>query len=129
MSIQVLMIDDEKKICGVVKKGLELVGDFKVEIASSGKEGLHLAKCLKPDVILLDIRMPDMDGLAVLKALKSNYPSLDIPVIMLSALVDDATKQTCAREYGEEYVEKPVVIQELKNRIESILRRLGRLAP
>lgn len=129
MSIQVLMIDDEKKICGIVKKGLELVGDFKVDIAHSGREGLLLVKRLKPDIILLDIRMPEMDGLAVLKALKSSYPSLDIPVIMLSALVDDATKQTCAHEYGEEYVEKPVVIQELKNRIEAILRRMGRLAP
>ena len=72
MSIQVLMIDDEKKICGIVKKGLELVGDFKVEIAHSGRDGLLLVKRLKPDIILLDIRMPEMDGLAVLKALKVN---------------------------------------------------------
>ncbi len=52
-----------------------------------------------------------------------------IPVIMLSALVDEATKQKCASEYVEEYIEKPVVIAELKDRIERVLRRFGRPAP
>jgi DNA-binding response OmpR family regulator len=122
--IQVLMIDDEPKICMIIKKGLELVGDFNVEVAHSGKDGLRKARRHRPDLILLDLCMPEMDGMTVLKELKSSYPSVDIPVIVLSALTDQPTKQACSYEYGEEYIEKPVDIHTLKDQIESILKRL-----
>lgn len=127
MPFKILMIDDEEKLCAVVKRGLEIMGDFEVTTANSGKEGLQTARRWAPDVILLDIRMPKMDGLEVLKTLKSKYPDSEIPVIMLSALVDESTKKECNYQYGEEYIEKPVDIAELKNRIEAVLRRTGRL--
>lgn len=127
MPFKILMIDDEEKLCAVVKRGLEIMGDFEVTFATSGKEGIQVARRWAPDVILLDIRMPKMDGIEVLKTLKSKYPVSEIPVIMLSALLDESTKKECNYQYGEEYIEKPVDIAELQKRIEALLRRTGRL--
>ncbi len=127
MTHRILMIDDEERLCEVVKRGLEILGDFEVNFSTSGKEGIQMAKRLAPDVILLDIRMPKMDGIEVLRTLKSKYPLSEIPVIMLSALLDESTKKECDYEYGEEYIEKPVDVAELKDRIEVVLRRIGRL--
>jgi len=108
MPIQVLLIDDEASLCQVLKRGLEAVGDYQVEVALSGSDGLRKARRHGPDVILLDINMPRMNGFEVLRALKSGYPSSHIPVIMLSCLTDENTKTECNYEYGEEYIEKPV---------------------
>lgn len=127
MSIKILLIDDEPQLCETLKKGLEFTGGFEVVVALSGKDGIQKAKRLNPDVIVLDICMPGMDGLAVLRTLKSKYPMSAIPVIMLSSLVDESTKKECNYEYGEEYIEKPVDILVLKSRIEAALHRMGRL--
>ena len=124
MPIQILLIDDEPRLCDVVKQGLEILGDFKVSIATSGKEGLGMAKRLKPDLILLDIRMPKMDGITVLKNLKRDPGTLEIPVVMLSAILSDLTKVECVSEYSEDYVEKPVDLTVLKTKIEEVLRRV-----
>ncbi len=129
MPIQILMIDDEPRLCAAVKQGLEMSGDFAVEYATSGKEGLLLARHNPPDLILLDIRMPKMDGIDVLRALKGKYPQSEIPVIVLSALMDEQTKRICDYEYGEDYIEKPVEIEELKARIETTLIRNGKRRP
>ena len=129
MKSRVLVIDDERSLCEVVKQGLELLGNCEVDFATSGKEGIQMAKRLAPDVILLDICMPKMNGFEVLKFLKSNYPLSDIPVIMLSALLDESTKKECNDQYGEEYIEKPFDLAELTKRIEAVLRRTGRWKP
>ena len=60
---RILIIDDEKDFCRLVKMNLELMGDFEVDIATNGKRGIFLAKKTKPDLVLLDILMPGMDGL------------------------------------------------------------------
>ncbi len=129
MKFKILLIDDEERLCQAVKQGLEIVGDFEVAFSTSGKEGIQMARRWEPDLILLDIRMPKMDGIEVLRALKGKYPLSDIPVVMLSALLDESTKKECNYQYGEEYIEKPVDILELKNRIETVLRRIGKLPP
>jgi YesN/AraC family two-component response regulator len=128
--VTVLVVDDQALVRAGFRAlvdsdpGLEVVGE-----AADGEDALAVAAETRPDVVLMDIRMPKMDGIEVLKALKTQYPLSGIPVIMLSALLDEATKKACNYEYGEEYIEKPVDIEELKNRIEAVLRRTGRLAP
>jgi CheY-like chemotaxis protein/VanZ family protein len=124
---RILIIDDEKSICDMVKKGLELMGDFEVSIETRGKGGIRAAKWLRPDLILLDICMPGMDGLEVLKRLKeNNKDTITIPVIMLTAVSDGSTKEECARLYDEMYIEKPVEIIVLKAKIDEVLiRRQG----
>ena len=88
-----------------------------------------MARRHKPDIIILDVHLPKMDGLEVLRALKSTFPISKIPVIMLSGLGDDATRMECNYEYSEEYIEKPVELAVLNERILAILQRYGRLPP
>ena len=129
MKFRVLLIDDEETLCEVIRRGLERTGLFEVGFATDGKTGLLMARKGNPDVILLDVRMPNMSGLEVLRELKSKYPLSEIPVVMLSGLLDEATKRECNYLYGEEYVEKPVSLAALQNRLEAVLRRIGKLAP
>ena len=129
MTNRVLLIDDEELFCEVVKQGLENTGWFEVGFATDGKTGLLMTRKGAPDVILLDIRMPKMNGIEVLRILKKDYSISNIPVIMLSGLLDDATKRECIYHYGEAYVEKPVSIAALRDQIEAVLRRVGKLPP
>lgn len=128
---RVLMIDDEESLCKMYKLGLEKTGPFEVGFATSGKTGIRMAQkgAPPPDVILLDVRMPNMNGIEVLKTLKKEYPLSEIPVIMLSGLLDESTKKECNYQYGEEYIEKPVELAQLRSRIEAVLRRVGKLQP
>lgn len=122
---KILIIDDEADFCKLVKRNLELIGDFEVVIAGDGKQGFNSAKKLKPDLILLDIMMPRMDGFKVLEKLKSDMNTLAIPVIMLTAKGDEASKVKAAQLYDEEYIIKPIEAPELKTQIEEVLRRSG----
>lgn len=82
---QILFIDDESNIRQIVKICLETLGRWNVSLAASGQEGLVQAVSEKPDAILLDVMMPDMDGLAVLQQLQANPITQPIPVIFLTA--------------------------------------------
>ena len=101
MKFRVLLIDDEESLCETLKYGLEKTGRFEVSFATDGKTGLLMARKGSPDVILLDVCMPDMSGLDVLRTLKAKYPLSEIPVIMFSGLQDEATKMECNYLYGE----------------------------
>jgi len=118
----ILIIDDEKDFCLLVKKNLELIGDFKVDVAFNGEEGIKKATNNQPDLILLDIIMPELDGFAVLAKLKENRKTLAIPVLMLSAKEDIESKLKAAELYDDAYIIKPVEASELKARIERVLK-------
>ncbi|MFO8053374.1 MAG: response regulator, partial [Candidatus Omnitrophota bacterium] len=77
----------------------------------------------KPDLIILDIIMPQVDGIEVLKKLKESKETLSIPVIMLSAKTDDETKLKAAALYDEYYITKPVQIDQLKSKIKEVFQR------
>ncbi len=81
----ILLIDDEETIQEVVQVGIEIEAGWQVAIASSGQEGINLAQNQQPDAILLDVMMPDMDGIATLSHLKANAKTRKIPVIFLTA--------------------------------------------
>jgi two-component system alkaline phosphatase synthesis response regulator PhoP len=120
---KILIIDDESEYCELVKQNLELRGDFHVITANSGKEGISTATREKPDLILLDILMPGMDGFEVLKRLKEAPKTASIPVIMLTALGTEAAKEKAIELCNEDYLVKPVSIAYLKATIEAVLTR------
>jgi len=124
---RVLIIDDEERICDVVKRGLEKMGEFQVSVAFNGKDGIEIARKWEPHLILLDIRMPGLDGMEVLKRLKENDKTMSIPVIMLTAVLDTSTKEECSKLYGELYLEKPVDLAVLKEKIEAVLKYRGKI--
>ena len=122
---KILIIDDEEDLTFFVKANLELSGKFEVLIANSGKEGIRMAKRYNPDLILLDIMMPGMDGFEVLKSLKKIDSTVAIPVVMLTAKDDDDSKIQAAGLYNEEYIVKPVRIDALKTKIEEVFKLRG----
>jgi DNA-binding response OmpR family regulator len=121
----ILIIDDEKEVCKLVKEGLEMMGSFEIIAAHNGKDGLRMAKKSKPDLVLLDIDMPSMNGFKVLQLLKEDLDTYPIPVVMLTGQSDDKSRIASARLYSEDYITKPFGIAELKDRIDTILVRLG----
>lgn len=89
---RILMIDDDETIQAVVRFGIKIAAGWDVLTAGSGAEGIQTAQLEQPDVILLDIMMHDMDGIATLKALQTHAETGQIPVILLTANAQTAKK-------------------------------------
>lgn len=119
---KILIIDDERDFCMITKMNLEVLGRFDVIIANKGEEGLRLAKKQRPDLIILDINMPGMNGLEVLAKIKKDEQILHLPVIMLSANEDDASKLNATKLYTDMYLTKPIEAKELIAKIDGILK-------
>ena len=94
MSKCVLIVDDEDDVRAIAKLGLEMGGGWTVLTASSGQEALRIAEEQQPDVILLDMMMPDMDGRMTLKCLKAHSTTQQIPVILVTAKVNSSSQGT-----------------------------------
>jgi DNA-binding response OmpR family regulator len=122
MAKKILIIDDEKEICELVKIYLENLGEFSVQTAYNGRDGLHKAMHAKPDLVLLDINIPLMNGYKVLESLKENEDTHHIPIIMLTGAGDDETIISVSRRYGDGYLTKPFDITELKDAVLSRTR-------
>ena len=90
---RILIIDDEETIQTVVQFGIKMAAGWEVFTASSGFEGIQTAQTEKPDVILLDVMMPDMDGITTFKELQSHSETEQIPVIILTAKAQTAEKR------------------------------------
>lgn len=95
-ALRILVIDDEDDIREVAQLCLEMVGGWEVLTAGSGSEGLTQAVAEQPDAILLDVMMPNMDGLATLRHLQANIVTQHIPVILLTAKVQSADQHRFA---------------------------------
>lgn len=119
---KILLIDDEEGFCSLVKLNLEKTKRFEVLTSTSGLEGIEIAKDKQPDLILLDIYMPDMEGSEVAEHLLEDATTKDIPIIFLTALVDKETVELGGGIIGKrEFIAKPVAPKELISRIEAIL--------
>jgi len=118
---KILIIDDEKDFCYFIKANLELFPGYEVIIATSGEKGLRISSKEKPDLILLDVMMPKMDGLEVLGKLKQDMKTMDIPVLMLTAKNEDESKMDAADLYSVDYLIKPVETNTLKSKIDEVL--------
>jgi len=121
MEKKILIIDDEEDFCYFVKKNLEAISNFEIITATKGKKGIQIARKKKPDLILLDIMMPGIDGLEVLKRLKKNENTQNIPVIMLTAKDEDESKIKALGSFCDDYIVKPVENVVLKGKIHKVL--------
>ena len=120
---KILIIDDEAYFAKLVKMNLELSGGFQVEIAMKGNEGIKLAAQLRPHLILLDLLMPDMNGLQVLGELRKDPKNTRIPIVMLSAKGDEATREESLSKGVDLFITKPISSEELKDKIIKILKK------
>ena len=117
---RILVIDDDSNVTSVLKRGLSYEG-FTVDVASSGPEGLSLARDHVPDLVILDLMLPGMDGFEILRRLRAADATL--PVLMLTAR-DAPTDQVRGLEQGaDDYVVKPFSFEVLAARVKALLRR------
>lgn len=118
---RILVIDDEDDIREVAEVSLGAVGGFEVLTAASGAEGIETARTERPDAILLDWMMPDMDGPATFEALRLDNGTRDIPVLMLTAKVQAADLQRLADLGVAGVLAKPFEPMELSDRVTETL--------
>jgi two-component system, OmpR family, alkaline phosphatase synthesis response regulator PhoP len=119
---KILVIDDEINIVELLKYNL-IASGYKVIYSLNGKVGLNLAIENKPDLILLDVMLPEMDGFDVCKEMKKNKETLNIPIIMLTAKGDEFDKILGLELGADDYITKPFSVRELLARIKVVLRR------
>ncbi len=126
MNFKVLVIDDERDVLDVVSYNL-LKDGYQVETAGNGVEGLQKAEDFLPDLILLDIMMPDMDGIEVCRRLREQDLFDNTLIAFLTARGEDYT-QVMALDYGgDDFIIKPIKPNVLKSRIRALLRRTRRI--
>jgi two-component system phosphate regulon response regulator PhoB len=125
---QILVVDDEEDILELVRYHLEREGFF-VTCAISGEEALDLARSATPDLLVLDLMLPGIDGLEVARLLKTDPVSRDLPIVMLTAKGEEADVVTGLELGADDYVTKPFSPRVLIARIKAVLRRKERKPP
>ncbi len=125
MTKTILVVDDEERLLSLLKAYLEQEG-FRVVTADSGRTALFQSRYEKPDLIVLDIMMPEMDGYEFMRL---HSRESDIPIIMLTAKVEESDKIVGLELGADDYVTKPFSPRELTARIRAVLRRAGKSAP
>ena len=124
MAVSVLIVEDDRNIAELLQMYLEKEG-YAVTGAADGGQGLTKYRAIKPDLVLLDVMMPVMDGWAVCKAIRAEGST---PVIMLTAKGETDDKVMGLKSGADDYVTKPFEMKELLARIEAVLRRTDRSA-
>ena len=117
--IRILMIDDDAEVLEINRKFFE-ENSCVVEVSDKAKEGLELVKSFKPDCILLDIMMPEMDGLTLCKEIRKKT---SVPVLFLSGRISEDDKIAGFEAGGDDYIEKPYSLKEVYARIQVHVRR------
>lgn len=120
----IVIVDDEKDVIELVRYNLEKHG-FTVIGALTGEAGLDLAIHQSPDLILLDLMLPGMDGLEVCRRLRRDNKTSRIPIIMLTAKAEEADRIVGLEIGADDYITKPFSPRELVARIRAVLRRAG----
>ncbi len=125
MSNRVLVVDDEHSIVDILKYNLEKRG-LEVSVAFDGEEGLRLARESDPDVILLDVMLPKLDGFEVCRTLRAEGNS--VPIIMITAREEETDKVFGLELGADDYITKPFSMRELVARVRTNMRRAASMA-
>lgn len=118
----ILVVDDEQDLLDIISYNLKKEG-YQVLIAENGREGIELAKVHKPALILLDIMMPEMDGIEVCKYLKADDTVKSTPIIFLTAKSEERIEVKGLDLGADDFIAKPVSTSKLLSRIKAVLRR------
>ena len=111
----ILIVDDTKTNVDVLVQTLK--SDYKLGVTLNGKDAIRFAKTQRPDLILLDIIMPEMDGFEVCKTLKADPDTRHIPIIFITAMDNQTHRNRCFECGGVDYISKPFVPNEVKEKI------------
>lgn len=119
---KVLVVDDEESILELLKYNLEKEG-YAVKVASNGLAGIDLARKFKPDVVLLDVMMPHMDGVEACRKLRGMADLANTYIVFLTARSEEYTEVKAFDAGADDYITKPIKPQALMSRLQSLLRR------
>jgi DNA-binding response OmpR family regulator len=125
MAATILVVDDEKNIVQLARLYLDKEG-FRVEAAFDGAQALEKAKSIRPDLIVLDLMLPEMDGLSVCRELRKTS---NVPIIILTARGDDVDRVVGLELGADDYITKPFNPRELVARVKAVLRRARQEEP
>jgi DNA-binding response OmpR family regulator len=123
MPIRILVVDDEPAVAGLLAYNLRKAG-YEVTIAADGQEALRLAHASNPDLVLLDLMLPEVAGLDVCRELRKTS---NVPIIMITALGEEIDRVVGLELGADDYVTKPFSVRELLSRIKAVLRRASPL--
>jgi len=125
--MKILIVEDERRLANLLKMGLE-ENAFTVDLASDGEEGLYMAETYPYDAVLLDIMLPEMDGLSILQSLRAR--GIEVPVLLVTARGDVDDRIKGLNLGADDYIAKPFDLEELIARLRSVIRRSkGRPSP
>lgn len=119
---KILMIEDDSDISELVQYNLEREG-YKVFVSANGESGFSQAMTLRPDLIILDLMLPGLDGLSVCRKLRAHPTTAEVPIVMLSAKGEESDVVVGLEMGADDYVTKPFSPKELIARIRAVLRR------
>jgi DNA-binding response OmpR family regulator len=127
---RVLVVEDEQDIAALIKHALERSGEAEVDVAGSGDTALRAVTDHAPDLVILDINLPVMNGAEVCRIMRSRAETAQTPIIMLTARTSEADRVAGLDLGADDYVTKPFSLRELSARVRAVLRRRhGQLAP
>jgi two-component system alkaline phosphatase synthesis response regulator PhoP len=118
----VLAVDDNTQLLGFITDALQELGDYHIVVAHDGVEGIERCAELHPDCLIVDVKMPGLDGYQLVRALRGDPATVDIPVIILSALVQERDQLAGLLAGADQYLRKPVDPLEL---VEAIKRTIA----
>ena len=126
MGAKILIVDDEPNLLRMVGYTLQAEG-YKIVVAKNGAEALNKVQTEKPDLLILDVMMPDMSGIEVCEQLRKSSETVDLPIIMLSAKVHVPDKIRGLEAGADEYITKPIMPEELVARVRGLLERFRQI--
>lgn len=119
---QILVVDDEQMLLDMVSDALTFAG-YSITVAADGLTALNMVRSERPDLVILDVNMPEPDGFQVARRLRATYP--DLPILFLTARSEIEDLRTGFESGGDDYLTKPFRLEELRLRVGALLRRGG----
>ncbi len=120
MGKRILVVDDDPELVELVRYNLEAAG-YLVRAAGDGAEGLKMARAQRPDLIVLDLMMPELDGFSVCEILRRDSTTADIPIFILTAVATELARCAGLEAGADAYITKPFSVKGLMNRVRKAL--------
>jgi DNA-binding response OmpR family regulator len=122
-NVRILVVEDETDIAQLIKHTLERSGDAKVDIVDSGDAALKAVQAAPPDLMILDLNLPSLDGTEVCRLVRARPATASLPIIMLTARTTEGDRVSGLDLGADDYVTKPFSLRELAARVRAVLRR------
>jgi len=122
---KILCIDDDPDILAITQIALEVLGGYTLRTCTGGDEGIRQSADWQPDLIICDVMMPELDGMATLKLLRENRSTAQIPLVFLTARVEKAEMEEYRRLGADGVIEKPFDVEALPNEVQNVWKQLA----